>query len=366
MKILSTKNNLKNIIIQAERFTGKNINLPILSNIFIEAKNKKCNISATNLEIAIESSFPCKVVKEGVITAPSRILNTVLQTITEENITLEEKNNILTLQSENSKIVINGNPAKDFPIIPKLKFPKKIRFSYLSLVEGLKNVISAVSRLDLKPEISGVFLKLDGKKIKLVGTDTFRLAEKTLSVKESDEPKLSFIIPLKTAEEIIRLSANEDEEVLMKYSENQAVIELENYTITSRLVEGVFPEYGGIIPKNFESQLTVNKNELIQKIKSASVLSSKLNDVVLKFSDGELVVESTNSELGSSMFKIKLPHFKGKSGSLSFNYRYLLDGLESISEEEVFMGVSGDNSPALIRSLKDDSFIYVLMPIRNL
>src|SRR3989338_10579435 len=109
MKIISLKNNLKNIITQAERFTGKNINLPILGNVLIESKGKKCSISATNLEMAMEASFPCKAVQEGVVTVPARILSTVMQTVPEENVTLEEKNNILSINSENSKITINGN-----------------------------------------------------------------------------------------------------------------------------------------------------------------------------------------------------------------------------------------------------------------
>jgi len=366
MKIISLKNNLKNIITQAERFTGKNINLPILGNVLIESKGKKCSISATNLEMAMEASFPCKAVQEGAVTVPARILSTVIQTIPEENVTLEEKNNILSINSENSKITINGNPSKDFPIIPKVKGGKKLNSSFLSLFDGLKSVIPAVSRSELKPEISGVLFKIEGKKIKLVATDTFRLAEKTLSLSSTEETKASFVVPVRTVEELARLFFEEGDEVTVNYSDNQVVFEIGDQTITSRLIDGVFPEYGGIIPKNFESTAFMEKSELIQKIRAASVLSSKLNDIVLKFSGEELTVESSNSELGSMSSKIKLKKFTGKPMNLSFNFRYLLDGLESIPDEEIFIGVSGESSPALLRSQTDESLIYVLMPIRNI
>ena len=174
------------------------------------------------------------------------------------------------------------------------------------------------------------------------------------------------MVPVRTVEELARLFFEEGDEVIITYSDNQVVFIVGDQVITSRLIDGIFPEYAGIIPKNFESTALIEKSELIQKIRAASVLSSKLNDIILKFSGEFLTVESSNSELGSMSSKIKLKKFTGKPVNLSFNFRYLLDGLESIQDEEIFIGVSGESSPALLRSKTDESLIYVLMPIRNL
>ena len=366
MKINFLKTNLKNLINQAERFTGKNLTLPILSHILFEVNDKKCSVKATNLEMALEASFPCKVIKDGVVTIPSRVFSTIIQNINEENITIEEKNNILYIQTENSKISINGSSDKDFPLIPKIKQPKNLTLSYFSLFSSLKSVLPSVSRSDLKPEISGVFFKIGGKRLKIASTDTFRLAEAEINVKDSDDKSFSFILPLKTAEEIIRFELTEDADVVINYNDNQIVFNIFESVITSRIIDGVFPEYSGIIPKNFETKIILDRNGLIQKIRSASVFSSKLNDIVFKYSDSELIIESSNNDLGSASFSLPIKQFSGKNGILNFNFRYILDGLESVEGEDIIINISGDNSPSLIKSTKNDSFLYVLMPIRNI
>ncbi len=366
MKILCTKDNLKNSITQAERYTGKNVTLPILNNILIEARGKRCYITATNLEIALETSFPGKVVREGVITIPSRILSSLLQTIPEEQLELEEKNGILSVQSENYKITINGTPAKEFPLIPKIKKGSSITLFFFALSSGLKSVFTSVSRSEIKPEISGVLFKVDGKRTKLAATDTFRLAEKTIQHKEKEGLVNSFILPIKTAEELVRLEYADDMEVEITHTENQATFLIGEHTITTRLIDGVFPEYSGIIPKNIVSKAVLKRDELIQKIRTAAVLSSKLNDITLIFEGTILVIESQNPELGSMSSKMKSEQFTGEDVMLRFNFRYLLDGLEAVQGDMVYMSISGEHSPVLLQSPNDETFLYVLMPIRNM
>lgn len=366
MKIDCLKSNLKNVIIQAERFTGKNLTLPILNYILIEVKNKKCFIRATNLEMALESLLSCRVLKEGSVAIPSKILSAIIQNTHEENMTLEEKNNILNIYTKNSEISINGSSDKDFPLIPKIKQPRKFILSYLSLFFSLKNSLPSASRSDLKPEISGILLKGSGKRLKVVSTDTFRLAESEIEIKESDEHNFSLILPLRTAEEIIRIEQQEDTDVIVNHNDNQAVFYINDLVITSRLIDGVFPEYGGIIPNSFETTIVLDKEEFIKKIRSASVFSGKLNDISLKYSNNELVVEASNNEFGSASFNMPVKKFSGKTGLLKFNFRQILDGLEQMSGNDVFLNISGDNSPALIKSTQNNGFIYILMPIRNL
>lgn len=366
MKILCTRDNLKNVVTQAERFTGKNVTLPILNNILLEAKGRRCSVTATNLEIALEASFSGRVVKDGVITIPARILSSLLQTVPEENIVLEEKNSVLSIQSENYKITVNGTPSKDFPLIPKIKKGSSFSIFFSALSCALKHVLPSVSRSEIKPEISGVLFKTEGKKLKLASTDTFRLAEKTIPDKMNSEGEASpFILPLKTAEELVRLEYQDDTEIKIMYTENQATFSIGEHTITTRLIDGAFPEYGGIIPKSAETRAVIKREELIQKIRAAAVLSSKLNDITLIFEGKVLVTESQNPELGSMNSKMESEQFTGEDVVLRFNFRYLLDGLESISGDTVAISMSGEHAPALLQSPNDETFLYVLMPIRN-
>jgi len=364
MKINCLKDNLEKSLNIAERFTGKNINLPVLANVLIEAIGSYIKITATNLEYAVEIKIQGKIADPGKVSVPAKVINSLIQSIKEEKISLEEKSDNLVIKTEFKNTKINGNKTDEFPLIPNIKNNNCFKTEAMALKQGLEKVLSSASLSDFKPEFTGVFFNISSTELKLTATDTFRLAEQ--KIKLSDKPEkgnFSFILPSQVAQELVRIISYE-KEIKIIYGDNQILFESGSFKITSRLIEGNFPEYENIIPKEFEITSFINRNELKDTIKAASIFSSKLMDISLDFDKDKLEIISSNQDVGEYKNIINIQTSQNKKLKVDFNYKYLLDGLNSLSDENIFMGCNTENNPSLFHNKTNDNFLYVLMPIR--
>lgn len=366
MKIVCLKNDILPISAIAEHFVGKNAVLSVLSSVLLETKKKKFHISTTDLEMAFEAEIVGKVIQEGRVTVPIKIFNQILQSIPDNEIVLEQKGNLLYITFGDSEVFIHSTSESDFPIIPEIKNENPIIIPAIFFKTALIQVLPAVSFSEVKPEISGVCFTIEKNKAVLAATDTFRLAEKTIFLNTDDAKKDFFIIPYKTAQELIRIIGDDtDGEFHIYHQEGHALFVFQNVNITSRLIDGNFPEYKAIIPTSFSTSAVVNKKELIQKVRLASVVSGKLFDVLLQFSTNEIAVSAQSQELGKTRSQIKTKT-KGNNISISFNYRYFLQGIDVIqNQEEIFIGANSDTTPVLLSDPNDNSFLYIVMPIRG-
>src|SRR3989344_2210679 len=361
MKISCIKNDLTEAVLKAERFIGKNLTLPILMNILLEAGDKTITVTATNLEMGIRERVPCKKGSDGAVSIPARIFSSVLQSVQDDIISLEEKNATLSLSSDSSHYVIHGVVAKEFPILPSIAHGVETSLPIEAFTSAITQVLPAVSLSDIKPELSGVYVSCDGGIVKVAATDSFRLAERTLFLKEEKKAPFSFILPQRTAHEIVRCFSGEGD-VDIVFGDNQVSFSSGPLFIISSLIDGAYHDYQQIIPKNFSSYIHIGKNDLISAVKGAAVVSSRLNDVTIGFYEDRVEVMSVNPEVGktSIMKKAKV----NSVGKISFNYRYLLDGIYVITGSKVSIGLQNENSAVLIQGTEDQSFLYVLMPIR--
>ncbi len=365
MKIICTTENLRGAVLTTERFTGRHITLPILSYILCRADDKKISFTATNLEVGVEYHLTGKIQKPGVVTIPAKLFSQLLSSIRDETITLEVKQHQLTLHTPTSDITLLGlNPA-DFPTLPVIKRDHSFVLSRETLLAALQQVVSAAAVSDLKPELSGVLFSIHPKSIVLAATDSFRLAEKTIHGLDGLTERVECIVPIRTAQELLRtLSQDLSREVRISIGEHQVVFEMENTRILSRLIDGAYPPYQNIIPDTYETTLLVNRDDLFKKIRLAAVFSSRLNDVTLHFSPTELEVATTNTETGGTTSRMSAKG-RGVSGTTVFNYRYLSDGLEAAGGENVVLNLNGVSGPTLIQNPGDNSYRYLVMPIRS-
>lgn len=365
MKFRCEKEKIEKALSIAERFTGKNLTLPILSNILLEVVDAMIRVVATNLEYAVEIFISTSGGKNGKVSIPARILYSFLQATTDEHVDVEEKQGSLVLKTDTKETKINGVPAADFPLIPKIK--KQHSFSIPShiLSGSIQKVLPSVSLSEFKPELAGIFFQMSPTSLRLAATDTFRLAEQIITLGQKSSDSFSFILPSRVAQEIARVFGEDDRAVSVAIGENQAVFEAGGIKITSRLIDGKFPEYGAIIPKNFQTTVHIDRTELIQNIRTSGIFSSKLQDVTLLFGPKHLEITSANADVGA--YKTKIPVALSGKGSLkvSFNHHYFLDGLNVMDEDTLFIGLNDENSPAMLRNKTDGSFLYVLMPIRT-
>ncbi|MFH1129465.1 MAG: DNA polymerase III subunit beta [Patescibacteria group bacterium] len=370
MKIICLQENLKNGLNNVSNITGKNLTLPILNNILLSADKKGLKLSTTDLEMAITNEVACKIEKEGSITIPAKLLVNFVNNLPNKKIEINIKNNTVFLKCENYNSNIKGLDSKDFPIIPKIKSEPIIEISSYEFKNALEQVINFVSVSDIRPEISGVLLDFNNeKKIKFVATDSFRLGEKILNIKDNKikkEELKSIIIPLKTAQEVVKIISNHENcELKISIENNQILFNLPETQIVSRLIEGNYPNYQQLISKQFDTTAIITREELLKAVKIGSFFSSKINDVRLKVNvkKSEIEIFSQDIELGENASEIK-GDINGKDLEIIFNHKYLLDGLNNINSEKIVIGFNGDTSPGIIKPEGRDDFLYIIMPIK--
>ncbi len=375
MNATCLKENLKRNLDNALRIIKYNSMLPILNNFLLSTEKGLLKISSTDLEIGFTSLVPSKILKDGSITVPAQLLNQFISNLPNKNINLEVKDSKLYLNCDNIKASINGLSAEDFPIIPKVKNDSILTVNSRMLKNYLNCVINSSAVSDARPEISSIYIKISPDQIKFIATDSFRLAHKTIFVLSDDlkekikvnfEKSQNIILPLRTAGELIRILGDQNDTVKIIIDENQILFDLDNTQLISRLVEGNYPDYEAIIPKSSETKCYLDKFDLEESIKLAGCFSSKLNDVTIKTNSGQSQVEifSNNNEYGNHHAKID-SEVKGKDINIVFNWRYFLDGLKNIDEDELILEFNGDQKPAVIKPAKNNDFFYILMPIRN-
>jgi len=356
-----------------EKITGKNLTLPILNNLLIEALPNFLKISSTDLEVGIEWWGHCKTEKEGSIAVPAKFISQLVGVLPEEKIDIKTKGNTLLIEGKNIKTQIKGFSSEEFPIIPKFLKDIYIEMDGKKLKDGLISVVDMVSTSQVKPEISGVYFSFNKGSIKLVATDSFRLAEKTIKddFKNLFEKEINFILPQKTTRELINILPEEEgEKIRIYFSESQVMFEtfLPNSThpeinLVSRQIDGEYPSYEEIIPKTSKTKIILNKDELAKQIKMAGLFGGKTNEVLIKVGENNIEIKSQDDEIGESELSMSAIT-EGDEVKVSFNYRFILDALTNIKSSEISFEMQGNDRPALIKPVGDASYLYVVMPIR--
>jgi len=372
MKILILKNHLKEGLDSLSRIGGENsgISLPIIKNFLIETVDNKVKLSMTNLEMAITSYLPAKVVEKGDLTVPFSVFNSIISNIQSERIELEVENNNLIVKTDNYQAKIQGIKKEEFPIIPNIGDNAfSLEISSPIFKKSISLAMSASQFSANKPELSGVFFNYQVSQIKMAATDSFRLAEKTINgnqFKCDFEKEFKTIIPLKTAQEAARLFKDDNKNLEVCFDQNQILIKTDNLEIISRLINGDFPDYQAIIPESLEIESSLNKEEFIGALKLVGSFSDKLNEIKIAVKDKAKNIEiySFNQAIGENKYLIPAK-IKGDAIEIVFNWKFLMDGIKNIDSEDIFIGFNSDNKPAVIKNSKDPSFFYILMPIKS-
>jgi len=363
MKISISLNRFKKGLGAVEKIIASKNTLPVLNNVLIKVENNQVILSATDLEMGINYYLGGKVENPGAITVPGKVLASFINNLNDEKINLEVKNNILLAQTNKSEASLNGISADEFPIVPKVEGKEILKIKGQDLKTAISQVAFSASFDESRPILTGVYFVADGGKLKLVATDSYRLAEKTLDVSVKD--KINFVVPNKTIQELHRV-INGPEEITIVLSENQIMFILPDMELTSRIIEGEYPDYKQIIPKNFKTKAIISVHDLVNAVKTAGFFTREnANNVKLSIKKDEVGIEATSSQLGNFKSQLK-SQVSGEDNEINFNYRYLLDTLNVIGSEEVSLEVVGKLNPGVIRpeGVKAD-ITYIIMPLRS-
>jgi DNA polymerase III subunit beta len=382
MKALCTTDNFKKGNLIAEKIIGKNLTLPILSNILLEAEKGGIKISATNLEIGLIAKVRAKIEKEGKIAVPGRIIAGILSQLDDgSQITVEEKNSTLKMIYNGNSAAIKGMDAKDFPIIPKPESKFLFEINAEEFQKKAGNIIVSVATSDTRQELTGVQVEFGEAKITLAATDSFRLSEAVIKLSKAnmmDDYKTyitknqSVIVPARTLLEVIRAVSADDENVKVYLAENQIFFETADALFVSRLIDGKYPEYKQVVPKEFSINIIAKKDELLKAARLAGVFSdSKSREVRLKIEGdkGKIAVFAESVEVGEGSWKVDCQIDAKSNLEVAFNNRFLLDGLNSIATEDIYIGANDSFGPVMLREVADTKsqldYFHIIMPIRS-
>lgn len=362
MKLILKQKNLKRAIGLVEKVVSKNTSLPILSNILMKTENGRLRLSATNLELGINTLVGVKIEEVGEIAIPSRILSDFINTVQDEEVILTTKNSILNINSEHYKTSILGFDPKDFPIIPKIKSEVLASISAQTFKNALVRVLDSMATSETRPELAGVLMQIKDNSCILVSTDIFRLMEVSLAINSSSN--ISAILPRNTVTELIRMCSDVEGDIQIKYEDNQIAFLAEDIELVSRIIDGTYPPYKNVIPDKFISRALIKKDEFENNVRLAGLFTSNISDVKIACSEDKLTISAKNSDKGEIETDIPVV-LKNEPFEASLNYRYILDGLKNMPGNEVILEFTGIGSPLIIRPSDDKSLTYLIMPLRS-
>jgi len=374
MKLTILQEKLKEGLAIVERISAKSLTLPILNNILVSVEKNFLNLAATDLEVGINWWGLAKIEKSGKITIPSRVFSNFINLLPNKKIELELKNNNLSIVCENYKTQIKGLSAEDFPIIPEISDSESIFINSSLFCQSLSQIVDIPVPSTTRPEISGVYFLFQKDLIIMAATDSFRLGEKKIFIKNSFSLKKdsSFILPQKSAKEIINIFGAKDGDLKIYFSSNQVMFESPmaetshpQIRVISRIIEGEYPNYKEIVPQQFTTQAAVDKNEFLNQIKISSLFSGKANEIKMKVDVGKKEIElfSQSQEIGEYQSSIPAK-IKGEGLEVVFNHRFVLEGVSNVKSSEVEFELSGDSGPGVIKPVGDQTYLYVVMPIK--
>ncbi len=376
MKFSCTKENLVQTLSIVSGVAGKNANLPILGNVLIKAEEQKVEITATNLEAAAIVNLRAKIELSGSFTAPARTLLDYVGLLTGERMDIELVENELLVKCGRSSTKIKGAPADDFPIIPLISEGRGFLLLAEDVKKGLSQVLPSVARTDIRAELSGVYFGFNTENnnglLTMAATDSYRLAEKKIKIIQGAD-SLKMIVPGRTIQEIIRaLSLSEaddggEKNVRLLVSENQIAVSYGNTRLVSRLVDGQYPDYAQIIPKDFKTTAEFDTDAMVKEIKAAALFSTSGVNAVsvdLNTGQGSIGVSSTSTQTGEHSSEVEA-EIQGEENSVLLNHRYLLDGLSGLNTPRAVLKVVSADSPCVLSPKGDESFLYIIMPVRQ-
>jgi len=370
MKFSCTQENFAQALNLIARVASKNTNLPILQNVLLEAKDTGISLAATNLEIGVRVQVRGRVDVPGSFTVPAALLSNYIALLPSERIDCELVGTELKLQTTDHISRIKGEAAAEFPILPAVEKTSCLTIDRVVLVEALQQVSVAAAIDESRPEIAGVYIYTQDKKLVLAATDSYRLAERSIVLPQATAGLFSCILPQRSAVELLRLLQNSTtvEQVELCVTETQLACLSAEVEFVSRLVQGHFPDYEQIIPQSGRTTVTAHRQDLIKAVKGTALFSKTgVNDIEVTIAPEhqQITLCATNAQVGENT-TVVAADISGETVAVVLNYRFMLDGLQHGKGDKVTLLINDRNSPGVFRSTDpDDSYVYIIMPIKQ-
>jgi len=367
MKIEILRENLDKVITVTSKTSNKNLSLPVLGCVLIVVGDGSAVVRATNLDVSIEATLKAKIIEDGITAVPAQTLAQTISALSDTKITLntDESTHSLTINSERGITTITTVDPTEFPTLPYVKKEESPVFvPARGLAAALKSVVFSASLSNVKPELASIAFSLKKGELIAAATDSFRLAEVRVPVKVKNSFETT-LIPARNVPDILRITEGGGD-VEVRVGENQITFVSDIGYLTSRTIDGAFPDYQAIIPKDFVASATCLREDVARAFKKVSIFTDSFNQAHLSFKSAEKTfsVRAINTSVGEAIDHIPAA-LEGEDMDINFNARYIMDALAVVSGDSVHFSSAGAGKPMLITDVPHKGFTYLVMPMNR-
>ena len=362
----------KDVIIKALNSVVKGVasktTMPILEGILIQTNDDEIKLTTYDLEIGIEYTMKCEIKEQGSTVVNAMMFTEIIRKLPDSEINISvNENNLLIIECEGALYKLATMNPDEFPELPKIEVENSITLEQSALKNMIRKTIFAVSSDENRPIFSGCLFEIKNNKLNVVAIDGFRLALRTINLPVAVND-FKAVIPAKTLNEVIKIISDSFDDIKIGVSKNQALFEMENCKLVTRILDGEFLNYSSVIPDNWQTRVRVNRDSLLNSFERISLISSssiekeKKYPVKVSVDIGKMTISCTN-QTGDAKEDVYIST-EGKYLEAGFNPKYFLDCLKAVDDEEVFVEFGSNISPCLVKSVDNTDYVYMILPIR--
>jgi DNA polymerase-3 subunit beta len=334
----------------------------VLGGIQLRAEAGKLHLAATDMEVSLRAAADAQVTDEGTAIVPGRLLLDIARSLPEGDVTVEHRPEeaVVVVASGSATYRLHTYSSEDFPRLPEIEEARLHGVERDALVETIARVSRSASRDESRPVLTGILVRFEPGKLVMAATDSYRLAVKETTV-EGSLPELEAIIPARALQELARIAAGVAE-IQLGVQENHVVFGADGTWLTTRRIDGQFPNYRQLLPEQFEYEVVLPREEILEVVRRVSLMAQRNSPIRLRFAGGELTVSAITQDIGEARESLPAP-FTGDPLEIGFNAEFLRDGLESVDSESITFKLISPLRPAVLEGEGDD-YVYLIMPIR--
>jgi DNA polymerase III subunit beta len=362
LKITVSKDELVGALAVVARAVSNRTSVQILSGILLEASGEELRVAATDMELSLRATIAAQIDGDGSIVLPGKTLVDIARLLPSDEVTIEHRQSesVVHVTAGSASYTLHTYNPEDFPRLPDVTAVQTFPVERESLLETIQRVARAASRDESRPVLTGILVQFASGKLTMAATDSYRLAVKETEL-SGKAPDLEAIVPGRALTELARIATAGDT-IDVGVHENQVVFGTEGIWLTTRRIDGQFPNYRQLLPEQFEHELTLPRTELLEVVRRASVMIQRATPLQLRFAEGEITVIARTHEVGESQESMPAP-YSGDTLEIGFNADFLREGLESVDGDDIRFKLISPLRPAVLQG-DGDEFTYLVMPIR--
>jgi DNA polymerase-3 subunit beta len=350
----------------ATRVASSRASVQALSGVMISAEANQAVLLATDMEVGLRVPLAAEVLQPGLAVLPARLVLEVVRSLPGDTVTLELRPHEQDVEviSGSAKFHLRTLRSEDFPTLPSPAPETRMTLPTQAFVNTALQVARSASKDETRPVLTGVLISAGGQELTMVATDSYRLSVKHAALESALEGTIEANVPARALQELARIAQSvEEPELAVSLGQNQVVFEIGDIVLSSRLIDGQFPNYRQLLPESVEHELRLSSSEIADVVRRISLLAQKNAPLRLSFAEGELTVSAQTPDIGEASEALPVP-FSGEPLDIGFNPEFLRDGLESVESEELVLKLISPLRPGLIESPDGGEFVYLIMPIR--